>query len=199
MVRHGLERGLINVRALARSIREAAGGGASFDAILGALRRYPLPAAAAKRREVGRAITKLSLKNRVAVLSVRNRPENLLVIARFAGDLGPARSETFRMVTGPDTISVTADSKHAERLEAKLPRHDVARRLEDLVELIVETGPEIDTVPGALAGITTELAMADVNLVQLATMGPGRMLLLVREADATAAYRALERLAKAWR
>lgn len=196
VVRLGLARGLINVRALARSIREEAGAEASLDAILGAIRRYPLPVTAARRREVGKAIAKLSLRNRIAVISVRNKPENLLTIARFAGEAGPERTETFRLVAGPETISVTIDSKHVDRLEAKLPRHEVLRRLDDLAELAIEMIPAADEVPGALSAITTELALADVNVVQLSTMGPGRILALFREKDVTEAYRTLERLAR---
>lgn len=199
VVRHGLVRGLVNVRALARSIREATGDEASLDAILGAIRRYPLKPTAARRQEVGKAIAKLSLRNRIAVLSLRNRPENLVTVARFAGEAGPLRSETFRMVSGPESVSVTIDAKYVDRLESKFPRHDVLRRLDDLAELVVEMTPAIDEIPGALSAITTELAMADVNVVQLSTMGPGRILLLVREPDVTGAYRALEGLAKSGR
>lgn len=196
VVRQGLERGLINVRALARAIREESGGDATLDALLGALRRYPLSATAARRRQVGRAIAKLSLRNRIAVISLRNKPENLLTIARFAGEAGPTRNETFRLVAGPETLSVTLDSKHMDRLEAKLPRHDVLRRLDNLAELVIEMVPDVDEIPGALSAITTELAMAEVNVVQLSTMGPGRILALFHEKDVTEAYRTLERLAR---
>ncbi len=197
VVRHGLARGLINARALARSIATGTRDGPSFDAILGAIRRYPVRASAARREHAGRTILKLSLKNRVAVLSVRNHPDLQLTLARFAADAGHPRGETFRLVSSPDAVSVTIDSKNLDKLESKIPKADVLRKLLSLAEIVVEMSADVDRVPGALSEITTELTVNDVNIVQLATMGPGRVFILVEERDATRAYRALEALSLA--
>lgn len=199
VVRQGLARHLINVRALARSIESTARGEASFDAILGAIRRYPIRRSAARRENAGRAIVKISLKNRIAVLSVRNRPENQLTIARFAQELSHGPGETFRVISSPEAVSVTLDSRNLDRLESKIPRHDVHRHLVNLAEIVVETASGIEDVPGALSAITTELAVNDVSIVQLSTVGPGRIILLVGEKDVTRAYRSLEELGAASR
>lgn len=197
VVKHGLARGLINVRALARSIQVAAQGETSFDAILSAIRRYPIKQSSAKRESIGKMILKLSLKNRIVVVSIRNQPELQLMIARFAGEVNYARGDSFRIVSGIESVSVTIDSKNINKLDSNIPKHAVLRKLGNLAEIVVDMAHDIDNTPGALSAITAELAMNDVNIVQLSTVGPGRVIILANEKDAMKAYQSLEEMSKA--
>jgi len=196
-VRHGLVRELINARALARSIQISNPEGASFDAILSAIRRYPISDISAKGEAVGKMILKLSMKNNVMVVSMRNRPEVQLTIARFAGEVNYAQGQTFRVVSGAEMVSVTIDSKNVSKLESKIPKHHIRRQLGNLAELVIDMVPEADDTPNVLSAITTELAINDVNIVQLSTVGPGRIIILVKDRDATKAYQSLEAVSKA--
>ena len=196
VLRHGLCRGLINAHALARSIQLANPKVASFDAILSAIRRYPLEEASEKRQAHAKTIHKLTMKNNVTILSMRNQPDIQLMIARFAEEVDYTHGETFRVVTGPRTISVTVDSKNADKLASSLPKTRVVKQIENLAELVVDMGAEADNATGSLAAITTELCVNDVNIIQLSTVGPGNIMLLVDGAYATKAYQALERMSK---
>jgi hypothetical protein len=195
VVKHGLARGLINVRALARSIQVATPGETSFDAILSAIRRYPIKQSSAKRASIGKMILKLSLKNRIVVVSIRNQPELQLMIARFAGEVNYARGDSFRVVSGVESVSVTIDSKNLNKLDSKIPKQAVLRKLGNLAEIVVDMASE--DMPGVISAITAELAMNDVSIVQLSTVGPGRIIILTNERDAMKAYQSLEEMSKA--
>ena len=195
VVRQGLARGLVNVRALAREIQGTARNEVSFDALLGAIHRYPLEERVERRRLAGRAIRKVSLRNRVAILSFRNLPDLRLVIARFVAETSRAKEELLRVSTSPESVSVTFDEARMKELESRVPKGDVLRRWRDLAELKVEASLEVEEAPGMLAVITSELAVNEVNVVQLSTVGPGYIILLVREEDATRAYEAISRIA----
>jgi aspartokinase len=197
VVRNGLARGLINHRALARWIQENAGFDVSFDAVLNAIRRYPLGRSTARRQAVGRLMLKLSLKNKVAVLSLRNEREVQRAIAKFSEQVNYANGETFRVVSSMDAVSVTLDSKNAEKLESQVLKSVILRRLKNLAELTVAMDAEIERSSGVISTIASELATNDVNIRQLASVGPGRVLILIDEKDAMDAYRALEDLSKA--
>ena len=54
VIRNGLARGLVNHRALARWIQDSSPTEASFDALLSAIRRYPLQHSTARRQFTGR-------------------------------------------------------------------------------------------------------------------------------------------------
>jgi len=196
VVRNGLARGLVNHRALARSIESTAPEGTSFDAILSAVRRYPVRQSTVKRQAVGRTIQKLSVKNRVAVVSLKNEREVQKLLARFSEGIDPAGGETFRVVSSLEAVSVTLDSANAGRLESLVPRSAVLRKLENLAELVVSMGMEVEKESGVISTITSELATNDVNIRQLTSVGPGRILILVDEKDAMEAYRALESMTR---
>jgi len=194
VVRQGLVRGLINVRALAREIQSRAGPDTSFDALLGAIRRYSLERSTERRRDTGLGILKISLRNRVAILSFRNRADLRPVVARFVGETSRSREEMLRVATSPDAVSVTFDEGRLKDLEALVPKSDVLRRWSDLAEIKIEGLLDIEKAHGFLAVITAELSMNEVNIVQMSTVGPGYVIILVREEDATRAYQALSSL-----
>lgn len=197
VVRHGLARGLMNVRALAREIERQSSDKVTFDAVLGAIRRYPIDVSAERRRKVGAVIRKITLRNHVAVLAFRNRPDLRPAIARFVGESGLATEETLRVATSPEGVSLTFDESRTKELEGRIPKSDVLHKLSGLVEIKIQLAAEAEKASGALSVIASELAINDVNVVQLHTVGPAYIILLVSEADATRAYQALSNLAKA--
>ena len=197
VVRFGLARGLVNHRALARAMQAEARTDVSLDALLSAIRRYPMKRSYEKRENVGRTILKLVLKNKVAVLSLKNDSETQRAIARFSEEVNYSAGETFRVITALDYVSVTLDTKNADRFETRIPRSVIRKKTSGLAELTVEMKAEVEDSPGTLAGIVGELALNDVNIRQLTSVGPARVIVLVNESDALKSYQALETLAKA--
>ena len=196
VVRLGLARGLLNHRALARAIQAEAPIDVSFEALLSAIRRYPLREAYQRRERAGKMITKLALKNRVAVLSLKNDNETQKVIARFSEEIRHSAGETFRVISSMDYVSITLDATNADRFETRLPKSSVRKKTGGLAELTIEMKEEVEDSPGGLAAIVGELALNEVNVRQLTSVGPGRVIVLINEADATKSYQALENLAR---
>lgn len=197
VIRNALARGIVNTRALARNIELQASGSASFDAILSAIRRYPIDDISKNRSTTGKGISKLSLRNGITVISLKNSRELMNSILKFSGEINPGSGEVFRLVTNMDSASVTIDAKNLERFESFISGSQITRKLENLAEIVIEMAIEIETTEGVLSAIVTELAMNDVVIRQFTTIGPGRMIFLVNESDATKAYNALDSLNKA--
>ena len=196
VVRFGLARGLVNHRALARAIQARARSDVSFDALLSAIRRYPIQRAYEKRERAGSLVSKLALKNRISVLSLKNDNETQKTIARFSEEVNYSAGETFRVVSSMDYVSVTLDAKNADRFESRLPKSIIRKKTSGLAELTIEMKIEVEDSPGALAAIVGELALNEVNIRLLTSVGPGRVIMLVNEADAMKSYQAIEALAK---
>jgi len=196
VVRLGLTRGIVNHRALARAIQAEARTDVSFDALLSAIRRYPLQKSHERREKVGKMILKLALKNKVTVLSLKNEGVAQSAVARFSEEVNYSAGETFRVISSMDYVSITLDSKNADRFETRVPKSIVRRKIGGLAELTVEMNTEVEDSPGALATIVSELALNDVNLRQLTSVGPGRVIVLVNESDALRSYQALETLSR---
>jgi hypothetical protein len=119
------------------------------------------------------------------------------MIARFAGEVNYVRGKSFRVVSGMESVSVTIDSKSINKLDSKVPEQGFLMKLGSLAEIVVDMASDIEDTPGVLSAITTELAMNDVNIVQLSTVGPGRIIIQANEKDAMKAYQSLEEMSKA--
>ncbi|MDG6982963.1 MAG: hypothetical protein JRN28_00145 [Nitrososphaerota archaeon] len=196
VVRFGLTRRLVNHRALARTIQAESAADVSFDAILSAIRRYPLRRAYERHEKAGKMISKIGMKNRVVVLSLKNDRETQRAIARFSEEVNYSAGETFRVISSMDYVSVTLDARNSDVFETRLPKSVIRKKTGGLAELTIEMEVEVEESPGALAVVVGELALNEVNIRQLTSVGPGRVIVLVNERDALKSYQALEILAK---
>jgi len=194
-IKIGLARGLINARALARYIQETTGGRYTFEALVSAIRRYPIEESAAKRLNVGKMIRKLSMKNKIAVATIRNSPELPVKFAQFSKEIDYGRGETFRVISGPETVFVVIDSKNLAKITSMVSKSDLIMTLDNLAEIVSTESEDGLMVPGVLAGQATEIAINGINLV--ACVAPvTSAIFILREEDAMNAYQALRRLSR---
>ena len=138
---------MVNTAAIARDIEMNFNGTVSFDAILRAFRSYQVEEVADKHKAAGRKISKIHLKNRIAVISLKNSSEFQTAILRFYSESKLVAGETFRMVTSTDSASVTIDSKRLERFESFISNSQINRKIEDLAEIVGEMPIKTETVP----------------------------------------------------
>lgn len=195
VLKEGLSRGLINVRALARYIQKATPEEHSFEALVSAVRRYPVKASAAEYRAIGKLIRKLTLKNEIVAVTVRSSPDVPGWLAKFSGAVDYGRGETFRVVSGAESVSIVIDSHNVSKLKDVIPRSEIVRVLPDLSEIVIILSDEALRRVGVGATIFTELAINRVNFLYVLSYGPPHAFaVIVDRDDAMAAYRALERL-----
>ena len=195
VIKNGLGRGLINARALARHIQVATHQRYSFEAILSAIRRYPVKSSATKYRDLGKLISKLTLKNKIAVVLVRNSPEIPSLLAKFSGEIDYGRGETLRILSGPESVTVVIDSKNLAKLAETFQKRDIVKTFRELSEIVVTLSELASTTPGVLAVLATELAINGVNLITSAAP-PNTHVFVVEEEEALSGYRALEGLSR---
>ena len=165
-IKIGLARGLINARALARYIQEATRNEYTFEALLSAIRRYPIKDSAAKRVEIAKLLRKISMKNKISVITLRNRPEIQPTLARFAGEIDHPGGETLRVVSTPRVVNVEIDSKNEKRLTSKMMNRDIIRKRDNLAEITAEFSEKTEA-PGMLAALSTELAMNGISIQEV--------------------------------
>jgi aspartokinase len=212
-IRIGLARGLINDRALARYIQKATNERYSFEALVSAIRRYPIQESTKTRTITSKVIRKLGLKNNISVVLLRNRAELQSVLARFAGELDHAGGDTFRIITTAKVVKLEIDSKNADELLARVQKGDLLQRWDNMAEISVETSVEMRDTPGIIASLFTELAMNGVSVLEHSSVDePPKTeeryqrrvqymaqyipydIFIIEERNATKAYEALQRL-----
>jgi len=193
VIKKGLQRRIINCRALARYILEANGVDSTLDAVLGIVRRYPLGSEnEIEHRQVFKDC-EIAMRNKVADLAIENSPNIMRRIAEFASTIKTTRGESLRVVVGFQSIRVIADRKALEIFRQTLSPKEIISYSDDLAEVSLLFPPEARGSKGIIAKITTELAVNDVNLVGITCNTP-EDILLVTETDAPRALEALQRM-----
>jgi len=195
VVRNGLARKLINERALARHIQMSTDEEHSFEAILGAIRRYPISEPGAAYQRAGKFIQKLAMKNKIVKASVLNEADIPLALARFSEKVDYGRGDTFHLTTGIDTVDVLIDSKNLSKLLAVLPKKSVREIVDDLVEIIVLMSEDANLTKGVIAAIASQLAINDINIQDYLHCAPYDIIVF-EEKDALKAWKTIEDLSK---
>lgn len=194
-----MARGLLNVRALARYIQEEArseGEELSLEAIIGAIRRYPVQERASSHRNIGRLFRKLTMRNKIVDVAILNNPEITAALGKFASTIDYSLGETFRLVSGVEAIRVVIDEKNLEKMKSIIPKKNIPKISTGLAEIIVSMYDVADTTPGVVSAVTTELAMHGINMIEFMSCVP-ELIIVVDEKDALRSYEAIEKLGKA--
>ena len=195
VVKQGLQEGLLNIRALARRIQVKAGRGTSLEAVVSAIRRYPIDESALLDKAIGKLVAKLSMRDGVSAYGVTNSKETWRVLSRFPEEIDVARGDVFRVISGLEATTVVIDSKNADRLRHLLPKASIGKGLSDLAEIVVHLNEPSWETTGVLARLATELALSGVNVYYHFSYGPPPCIAFeVRGRDAVKAYEALERV-----
>jgi hypothetical protein len=165
VIKNGLARDLINVRALARYVQVEHGVDASIDAIISAIRRLPVKESAIKIDAIGKLILKLTMKNRIVDVAILNGPEIPRILGKFSGEIDYGRGETFRIVAGVDTVRLVIDEKNLNKLTSLMPKKSIRNIAFNLSEIIVLLEESTEKTPGVLAAVAEEVAIKGINIV----------------------------------
>jgi len=197
-IRKDLGRGLLNVRALARYVqREASleGEDLSIEAVIGAIRRYDVRERLSVHESTGRLFKKLTMRNKIVDLSILNDPEITAALGRFASTVDYSLGETFRLVSGVESIRVVIDEKNLDKMRSIIPKKNIPRVTVGLAEIIVSMSEVANTTPGVVSTVTTELAMNGINMIEFMSCVP-ELIIVVDEKDALRSYDAIEKLSR---
>ncbi len=197
-IRNDLARGLINIRALSRFIQKRAleekREDLSLDAVVSAVRRYPVQKSRHNYASIGRLLQKLTMRNKIVDLAIRNDPEIPSALGKIASQIDYSRGETFRIVAGVESIRVIVDEKNLDKMNI-IPKSKILKTAGNLAEIIVSLPEAADRTPGVVSTVTTELAMNGINMIEFMSCVP-ELILVVEEKDALKSYELLEKLAK---
>ncbi len=195
VIKKGLQRRIINSRALARYILEADRVNSTPDAVLGVIRRYPI---GSEKQDDHRKVFRdceIATRTKMADLALENGPEIMKKIAEFASSIKTTRGENLRVIVGLRSIRVIADMKTLETFRRTLRPKDILSYSTDLAEISLLFPQEAKDIPGIMAKITAQLALNDVNLAGIQCCSP-EDIIMVAEADASRALEAIQQLLK---
>jgi len=198
IVKKGLARGIINVRALAREIQEKLGHEASLYAIINAIRRYPIEE---KVEEVPKKFFKncrISVKNKIADMAIVNNSEAQIKLGEVFSLIDLGSGATLRIIVAVKSIKLILDEDNVEKVESLFQKSMIIKIRRNLSEVVISFPEKIEELKieeavGVASKITSELALNGINIIELMTAAPD-FILIVNERDAVKSYEILQKL-----
>ncbi len=191
VIKKGLQRGIVNSRALARYVQNTEGVDSTHDAILGIIRRYEPSARELSDTHHFLKECEVSLRSKIAELVVKYHQETMYQISEFVSNHKTTRGERVKLVVEVGFIRVIADQRSLEDLSRTLRPGEIVGYSKDLTEITLHLPDATNATKGIVAKVTMELALNDIDLAGIVECTPG-LTLVVAETDAPRTLEALQ-------
>ncbi|MBI4450524.1 hypothetical protein HY642_00990 [Candidatus Woesearchaeota archaeon] len=186
-----LNRKIINIRALAKYILHKYGLRASLDAVISAIRRFQSEELFEEEQKALLHVFHdaiVSTKNNMASITAKVE-EHDFIKRLSAGDKVP----DFKVVTGTHAFKLIVDQPRLDRLLALLKKDEIVSVENDLSEISITASEKAAHTKGVLARIASELALANINIIDMLVAMP-EFLIYVKQRDIVKAHESILKL-----
>ncbi|MFA5860661.1 MAG: hypothetical protein WDA16_03105 [Candidatus Thermoplasmatota archaeon] len=193
-----LARGALGLRQMARWLMKTqAWPGATEEAIVSAIRRYPIEGRSRSAALARHMLHKSHVNTRANICSLilPKTAEAHRALVPLVQCIDPSRGEMVRIIEGERSIKVIVDRVKLDSVRKVLGDRDINYSLCDLVEYSLVCPDEAGKTPGILALVFSSLAAHDVNVIE-AVGGSGEQLIFVHERDARLTFQILQKITR---
>lgn len=189
-IQKDLHRKLLNTRALAKHIITKYPIRASLDSVISAIRRFQTSERFFEEEKKLLGCFRgavVSTKNNVACITLGMRP------AEFFKKFCTVRKPSLRITTGSRDVKIIVEAPNLDEIEKVFSKEDVKQVQKGLSEINVKLSAKSLETRGVLARITSEIALANINLQEI-IICPPEFLIYVKEKDIVKAHEAILKL-----
>jgi hypothetical protein len=192
-IRTGLQRGIINSRALSRYILENCAVDSTPDAVLGILRRYPVDGVREEANLLGLKDCNISMRGGIAYLTIENAPDIMKRVAEFTSTIRSIRGESFRVIVGSDSVRVIAGQEALDNFRQTFRPKEIIRYSSELAEICLLLPSGTERLGEIATAITAQLTLNRISLLGILVCPP-EDIIIVSEIDASRTFEALQQL-----
>lgn len=189
-VQKDLQRGLLNIRGLARYLIDKHGLKASMDAVISAIRRFEHDREFKDDLDALKDLfsrTIVTTKNNVACLTIKET--SFHVVADDFGN-GKVLRENFRLIKSKEFLKLFLNQKDFDDKLRLFSKNDIVHVEKDLSELRIQIPSSGAVKKGVLARITHGIYLHDVNIYEVLVAVP-EILIYVKSSDLVKAHKAV--------
>ena len=197
-IKKDLLRGLINIRALARYFQKKMNNVPSLESVINIIRRYDISENDYDLMNKAHDILstgKISMKTNITSITLMNTFDVHEVIANITSFLDPSLGNTIRFVSGMAIIKFIIDEDKLEKVLTLLPEKRIISINKKNSEILLSFDYKVEKTPGVAAMMANELALNNINIIELMSCIP-EFIILVNEDDGIKAFRVLQDLIK---
>ena len=195
-IRMTMNRSLINVRALAKYIIEERKIDGSLDAVISAIRRYDTDRCNRIFEDAYRMMAQIidiSAKSPLVNISLIRDAEVQKLLPKLFSVIQYNHDDVLRIVQTDESIKVLIDEKNLENVKKLFPENKIIRIDRNLAEINIHQHPDAKYAPGIIAIMSNELAINNVNILEVMNY-ISELIWFVKEEDVLKAYNILYQL-----
>lgn len=193
-VRDARNRGLVNRRSLARYIAaEEKIPANKLEAVIMALRRYPLEKEKAKDFKKFFKGMRTSAKDNICVISLKNTDSVIEKTARLVHSINHGPNETFKIVQGALSIKLFLDNSRLKQAKEYFQPGEIIEVYDNTSEINIILPQDVVKTQGVISYITNKLVIDKINILELLTSSP-ELLIYVDNKDLLQAYEAIKNM-----
>lgn len=191
-IQKNLQKGIVNIRALAQHIIREQGLKTSTDTVMNVIRKISFDDEIfTKDSEKVKDILKFS--------NITTRNGIVCVILRKQSDIQKYLSEVNnlidfeklpRLIKGVHNLKIITDKENVQKIRTIFPEFKNFEIKENLSEIRLKTSVKADDTKGVLAMISNELMLRDINISEIILCIP-EMMIYVDQKDLLTAYQSM--------
>jgi len=193
-IQKGLSNNIINSRALAKYVIKKYSLTASLDSVISAIRRFQSQENFEKEEKAVLHIFRdavVSTKNNIACLTLELTPKEFFQkMSMFPNSRIP-----LKVVTGTREVKILFENTYLKNMKEMFTEDDIKITMNNLSEISVKVSERALRTKGVLARISSELALARINVDELLVIPP-EFLIYVKQKDIVKAHEAMMKLTK---
>ena len=188
-IRRVMRQGLINTSALAKYIITEKKVEGTLDAVSSAIRRYKLDRYDDIFTTASNIVSfgEISTRSKLANVAVIKDTENQMLLPKLFSLINYNRGDVIRIIQADESIKILVNEKNLEEIKKLFPNDKIIKIDKKLAEINMHLHPEAVNTPGIISIISSELAMNDVNVMEVMSCVP-EMLWFVKEKDVLKAH-----------
>jgi len=188
-IRRVMSQRLINTTALAKFIITEKKIEGTLDAVSSAIRRYKFDRYDDIFTIANNIVSfgEITTRSKLANVAVIKDAEIQRLLPKLFSLINYNRGDVLRIIQADEAIKILVNEKNLEKIKKLFPSDKIIKIDKNLAEINMHLHPEAVNTPGIIAIISNELAMNDVNVMEVMSCVP-EMLWFVKEKDVLKAH-----------
>lgn len=188
-IRKDLSRGLINVRSLARYLRDQQNMDVHLSAIVSAIRRYNID----EYNEIFNKSVKIlcnttiSTRSKLVIIGLVKDSEVQDILSKIFSVIHYDRGDVLRIIQADKSMKVLINENNLKKIKRLFPEKKILKIEKKLAEINMHLPEKAVTTLGIAGILTNELAINDINIVEIISCSP-EILLVVNEENLSNAH-----------
>jgi len=186
-------RGLLNIRALARSFIREENLNENIEAVVATIRRADIrPLASYPRKSVFSDI-KISMKDEIVVLDYEKSKELMERLKLILSLIDFDKHETMKIVAGSQSVKVIVDSSNRKKVKEELGRKYLIKEYASVSEISLLFSSKAKDEKGIVAYVSNELLLNGINMLEIISCTP-ELIIYIDEKESIKTFEVIKRI-----